>query len=139
MVRNSTKLEFALGASAIITGLLFVFRVFGPTETEVVIWGGLAVFLGSVIVLLSIINYKLINFIKMVFAFFLVVIQIPAIILWFLFHGSAISDGTPQSNFVAHWTFALPHMMIALLSVLLIVNLYKINKFSSFSINDVDN
>jgi hypothetical protein len=127
MVRSSAKLEITVGILTILTGLLYLFRVFGPTESEVFTWGILAVILGGVIVLLRINKYKLTNFIKMVLAFFLVLIQIPAIILWFSFHGSGISDGTPQSNFVAHWIFAIPHMMIVLLGVVLIVSLFKRN------------
>lgn len=127
MGRISAKLEVVVGLLTILTGLLYLFRVFGPSESEVVTWGILAVILGGVIVLLRTNKYKLTNGIKMIFVFLLVLLQIPAIILWFLFNGSGISDGTPQSNFVAHWIFALPHMMIVFLGILLIVSLFKRN------------
>lgn len=45
----------------------------------------------------------------------LALLQGLPIVLWFLFHGSGISDGSPPSSFVAHWGFSLPH--IALLAV----------------------
>ena len=127
MGRISAKLEVAVGILTFLTGLLYLFRVFGPTESEVVTWGILAVLLGGVLILLGTNKYKLTNFIKMIFVFLLVLLQIPAIILWFSFNGNGISDGTPQSNFVAHWIFAFPHMMIVFLGILLIVSLFKRN------------
>ncbi|MFC4411612.1 hypothetical protein ACFOZY_14385 [Chungangia koreensis] len=121
MVRISAKLEVLVGILTLLTGLLYLFRVFGPTESEVITWGLLAVILGGVFVLLS--TTKFPNFMKMIVACLLVVIQIPAIILWVSFHGSGISDGTPKSNFVAHWIFAFPHMMIVVLGILLVFSL----------------
>ena len=126
MVRNSAKLESIVGVLTALTGLLYVFRVFGPTESEVVTWGILAVILGGCVVLLGININIITNFIKIGFVFFLVLIQIPAIILWFLFNGRGISDGTPPSSFVAHWIFAIPHMVIVLLGIILIISLLKI-------------
>lgn len=52
-------------------------------------------------------------------------IQIPAIILWLLFNGHGISDGSPPSSFVAHWIFAIPHLVIVLLGIILIKSLLK--------------
>ena len=39
---------------------------------------------------------------------------LPAL-LWMLFHGRGISDGTPPAAFVAHWAYALPHLAVAFL------------------------
>ena len=120
MVRNSAKLESIVGVLAALTGLLYVFRVFGPTEQEVIAWGILSVILGGCVVLYGInININT-NFIEIGLVFFLVLIQIPAIILWLLFNGRGISDGTPPSSFVAHWIFAIPHLAIVLLGLILI-------------------
>jgi len=54
MVRNSAKLESIVRVLAALTGLLYVFRVFGPTEQEVIAWGILSVILGGCVVLFGI-------------------------------------------------------------------------------------
>lgn len=131
MVRNSAKLESIVGVLTALTGLLYVFRVFGPTEQEVIAWGILAVILGGCVVLLGFNINITTNFIEIGLVFFLVLIQIPAIILWLLFNGRGISDGTPPSSFVAHWIFAIPHMVIVLLGIILIISLLK-NKNATY-------
>ena len=125
MVRNSAKLASIVGVLAALTGLLYVFRVFGPTESEVVTWGILAIFLGGCVVLSGISINIFANFVEIGLVFFLVLIQIPAIILWLLFNGRGISDGSPPSSFVAHWIFAIPHMIIVLLGIILIISILK--------------
>jgi len=47
-------------------------------------------------------------------------LQILPSILWFLFNGTGISDGSPPSDFVASWIYSLPHISIGLLGVLCI-------------------
>ena len=125
MVRNSAKLESIVGVLAALTGLLYVFRVFGPTEQEVIAWGILSVILGGCVVLFGININIFTNFVEIGLVFFLVLIQIPAIILWLLFNGRGISDGSPPSSFVAHWIFAIPHMIIVLLGIILIISILK--------------
>jgi len=125
MVRNSAKLESIVGVLAALTGLLYVFRVFGPTEQEVIAWGILSVILGGCVVLFGININIFTNFVEIGLVFFLVLIQIPAIILWLLFNGRGISDGSPPSSFIAHWIFAIPHMVIVLLGIILIISLLK--------------
>ena len=50
--------------------------------------------------------------------FFIVgLIQIPPIILWFIFYGHEISDGTPPSSFIAHWGYSMSHIFIFLICV----------------------
>ena len=125
MVRNSAKLESIVGVLAALTGLLYVFRVFGPTEQEVIAWGILSVILGGCVVLFGININIFTNFVEIGLVFFLVLIQIPAIILWLLFNGRGISDGSPPSSFIAHWIFAIPHMVIVLLGIILIISILK--------------
>ncbi|SEN56212.1 hypothetical protein SAMN05444955_11456 [Lihuaxuella thermophila] len=48
----------------------------------------------------------------------LLLAQLPPIALWMVFHGSGISDGTPPSDFVAHWAWALPHLLLAVTTLL---------------------
>jgi hypothetical protein len=42
------------------------------------------------------------------------------VLLWFSFHGTGISDGTPTSAFVAHWATSLPHLALLLGSLIVI-------------------
>lgn len=48
----------------------------------------------------------------------LVVLQIPPIILWFAFHGSVPSDWPSPGPFVAHWGYAIPHIVLAIIGIL---------------------
>ncbi|MGB3261995.1 hypothetical protein [Paenisporosarcina sp.] len=105
-MRNSAKLKILVGILTIFTGLLYVLGVFGPTESIVETWGLLAIILGGMVVYLGINKNKVSANVEMILVFLLMLIQLPAIILWFTFNGSGISDGTPPSNFVAHWMFS---------------------------------
>ena len=124
-MRNSAKLKILVGILTIFTGLLYVVGVIGPTESIVETWGLLAIILGGMVVYLGINKNKVSAYVEMVLVFLLMLIQVPAIILWFTFSGSGISDGTPPSNFVAHWMFVTPHLVIALIGVIVIVSLFK--------------
>ncbi|MFP3920027.1 hypothetical protein U5N28_19680 [Lysinibacillus telephonicus] len=125
MIKSSSKLEIVLGVLTALTGLLYLLQFFGQTESEVVTWGLIAVVLGGIVVFQGLIKDKVNNVIEGVLIFFVLLIQIPAILLWFIFSGSSISDGTPTSNFVAHWIFAAPHIVIALFALTLIVSLLR--------------
>lgn len=124
-MRFSAKLEVLLGILTILTGFLYAFELFGPTEPIVATWGSLAVIIGVGIVFLGINKHNIAKFIEMVIVFFLVIIQTPPIFLWIAFNGRGISDGTPASNFVAHWIFGTPHILIALMGLVIIVSLFK--------------
>lgn len=125
MIGISAKLEIIVGSLSILTGLLYVLGVFGQTESIVDTWGLLAVILGGIFVFLGVKKDKVTNILEMVLVLFLVLIQTPAIFLWFTFSGSSISDGTPPSTFEAHWLIATPHMVIVLIGIVLIVSLFK--------------
>ncbi|WP_174730492.1 hypothetical protein [Mesobacillus harenae] len=124
---NLAKSEVLLGLVTLLTGLLYVLGVFGPTESIVVTWGLLALIIGGIVVFLGINKNGVSDFVKMAIVFFLVLIQAPVIFLWFTFNGSGISDGTPPSNFVAHWIFATPHLVISLIGIVVIGSLFKRN------------
>ncbi|MBE4907781.1 hypothetical protein IMZ08_06895 [Bacillus luteolus] len=126
MVINTAKLEIFVGALAIITGFTYVLGVFGPTEAEVSDWGFFAAVLGGIMIYFRMnkSTTKTSNLIKTVFAFLLLLIQIPAVILWFMFSGSGISDGSPASDFVAHWIYAVPHIAIIILGLLVILFMF---------------
>lgn len=102
------------GILSVAVGAPYVLRLFGPTEAEVVQWGQLAVEAGLISLALSwpavVANARVI----LVPGYAVLgLMQLPPIALWFLFHGSPISDPTPRSDFVAHWSYSLPHMLLA--------------------------
>lgn len=127
MVKGLSKLLFTLGVLTALTGLLYLFQVFGQTESEVVTWGLVALVLGGILVFHSLIKVKFNAAIENVLVFVVLLIQLPAILLWFTFSGSSISDGTPPSNFVAHWIFATPHIVIVLFAIIIILSLLRKN------------
>ncbi|MBM7553466.1 hypothetical protein [Thalassobacillus pellis] len=95
---TTAKLEITIGILTIVTGLLYVFKVFGETEAIVHTWGILAVFIGVIIICLGVFSQRITDLLAIILLFFLLLFQTPAIALWFIFHGSGISDGSPQSD-----------------------------------------
>lgn len=117
MLKN---VKVALGILSILTGLIYMLRLYGPTESEVATWGLIAAFLGGMVVYLALNPGKNSDINLKAVVVFLSVIQIPPIYLWFIFTGSGISDGTPQSPFVAHWLYSLPHVLIVLVGLFIL-------------------
>lgn len=126
-MKNLAKLEIAVGVLTGLTGLLYFFGVFGRTESEVNDWAFLAFVLGGIFVFIGINKSKVNIYLKSLLILFLMLIQTPAIFLWFKYNGRPISDGTPYDPFVAQWIFATPHILIAVICTVLIVSLYKRN------------
>ncbi len=89
---------------AILLGLPYIFRVFGPTEAEVVSWGKVSLYTGIVLTLLAVVigrsAKRPLQGILALGYLFLALLQVLPIFLWFLFHGSGISDGSPSVSFV---------------------------------------
>ena len=118
------------GVGAIVLGLPYMYRAFGPTEAEVVLWGKVSLYIGIVLVLLSLVagHKRARVVIKPILGLgylILSVLQVPPIFLWFLFHGSGISDGTPPSSFVAHWGYAIPHIILLTICVFILSGLFR--------------
>lgn len=55
----------------------------------------------------------------------LALLQVPPVVLWFAFHGSGISDGTPPSTFVAHWGYSVPHLVLLGASLMVVYNVVR--------------
>jgi len=114
-------LIFLGGAGSISLGLAYILQTFGPTEAEVRLWGRVAICLGFALIPLTVrIRYGSPRVIKGVASLgwgIVALLQAPPILLWFTFHGSRISDGTPTSTFVAHWAYAIPHAAVLATSV----------------------
>lgn len=58
----------------------------------------------------------------------LILLQIMPIYLWIIFHGMGISDGTPASSFVAHWMYAVPHIVLFATGLLSVYGLFQTMK-----------
>lgn len=123
MKKGAVMLIGSLGA--ILLGLPYIFHAFGPTEAEVVTWGKVSLYTGSVLTLLAVVigrsTKRVSRGILALSYLFLALLQPLPISLWFTFHGTGISDGTPPSSFVAHWAYAMPHLAILVISLVAIV------------------
>ncbi|MCP8615958.1 hypothetical protein [Salirhabdus salicampi] len=111
-------LERIVGVLTIMTGLIYLFGIYGQMETEVQMWGIVAILLGGFIVWSS--NQKNKSAIRL-FLLLSTIIQVPAIILWLRHNGGIISDGTPSSSFIVHWGYATPHILIVFIGVFTIL------------------
>jgi len=115
---------YAAALGGMVLGLAYVLRVFGPTEAEVAFCGVVALALGALLLAvagavwarhapLSAASVAMV--VAMCAA--LALLQVLPVLLWVLFHGQPISDGSPPSAFRAHWAFSLPHVLVALLAL----------------------
>jgi hypothetical protein len=118
------------GIGAILLGLLYIFRAFGPTEAEVVIWGWLSLCMGASLILLSMgigrINKKAAKVFLSLGYIGLALFQVVHILLCLAFHSSGISDGTPASAFVAHWLYSIPHAGLLVVSLMVLYQLWRL-------------
>lgn len=114
---------------AILLGLPYIFHAFGPTEAEVVSWGEISLYTGVALTLLSIgIGHSTKRISRGILALgylFLALLQVLPIFLWFTFHGTGISDGTPPSPFVAHWGYAIPHLVLLVIGIMVIISAFR--------------
>jgi hypothetical protein len=122
------------GIGAVLLGLTYILHAFGPTEAEVVTWGRISLYLGVSLILLTI---GLGRSYKRAAKFFLTLgygglalFQLFPILFWFAFHGSEISDGTPQSSFVAHWYYSIPHVALLMISLMVLYQLWRLPAYS---------
>lgn len=121
------RLTGITGLLSVAVGLPYILGLYGPTEAEVRTWGITAIILGCGILVflvsggLSITAKHILGSMLLIAA----LIQIPPILLWFIFHGYGISDGTPPSSFVAHWGFSIPHILVLLDALWCLFLIYK--------------
>lgn len=105
------KMIGAIGA--IMVAIPYIVHAYGPTEAEVAAWGMFSLAWGIILLLLSLFSFgKIVAYLGFSTV---ALVQIPPIILWFLFHGQGISDGSPPSGFTAHWGYSMPHILIFLI------------------------
>jgi hypothetical protein len=119
------------GVGAILLGLLYIFHTFGPTEVEVVTWGWTSLSMGAGLIILTFgigrSQKRLARVLLSIGYVGLALFQVFPILLWFAFHGSSISDGAPPSSFVARWLYALPHMILLTLSLIVLYQLWRLS------------
>lgn len=117
------------GVGAVLLGLPYIFHAFGPTEAEVVSWGEVSLYTGIGLTLLAVVigrsAKKLFRGVLALGYLFLALLQVLPIYLWFTFHGTGISDGTPPSPFVAHWVYAIPHVVLLIVGLAVIASVFK--------------
>ena len=115
------------GAGSIALGLAYVLHAFGPTEAQVVLWGWVSIYLGLAVVPLTVgacrSHSRIIQGVAGLGWGIVALLQVPPILLWFAFHGSGISDGTPPSTFVAHWAYSIPHLALLAVSAAMVFTL----------------
>ncbi|NLG50775.1 MAG: hypothetical protein GX552_11750 [Chloroflexi bacterium] len=123
------RLALGVALCDALIGLPYLLHAFGPTEAEVAQWGLLALVGGLALAGLSFaLTDERLAALKLLAAAgygFLVLMQVLPVILWPLFHGSGISDGSPPSDFVAHWAYALPHAALLVANVLVMWRLLR--------------
>jgi len=111
-------------AGSIALGLTYVLHAFGPTEAEVVLWGRVSIYLGLAVVPLTVgawrSHSRIIQGVAGLGWGIVALLQVPPVLLWFAFHGSGISDGTPPSTFVAHWAYSIPHLALLAASAVMV-------------------
>lgn len=115
MKHKKNILKLLIGFGSMVLGYTYAHELYGVLESEVQQWGYLSEFLGVVLFLLVLksTHGRFMSFILYV----CMGIQIPPIILWFIFHGSRITDAPPTMNdqFAAHWAFSIPHIILLIL------------------------
>lgn len=113
---RNRSLWIATSLGAVLLGLPYLLRAFGPTEAEVAEWGCASIGAGLALLALSLALAQArrcaAKAVLGLAAGVVALMQLPPIVCWFVFHGTGISDGSPPSAFVAHWAYAIPHVAL---------------------------
>ena len=115
------------GTGCMALGLAYVLHAFGPTEAEVVRWGEASICMGFALLLTTRVGCSRSRVTRSIASLGFVIVallQVPPTLLWFAFHGTGISDGTPPSAFVAHWAYSLPHLALLVTSGAILYGLW---------------
>lgn len=112
MKHKKNFLKLLIGIGSMVLGYTYAHELYGVLESEVQQWGYLSEILGVVLFLLVLKSTH--GRFMSVILYLCLGIQIPPIILWFIFHGSRITDAPPTMNdqFIAHWAFSIPHIIL---------------------------
>jgi hypothetical protein len=110
-----------LSIGTILLGYSYAHEWYGRLESEVQYWGYLSEALGLILLILILPRFKGVILTKVIL-FMCLIVNIPPIILWFIFHGSRITDAPPtiSDQFIAHWAFSVPHVILVAMCVYLL-------------------
>lgn len=108
---------FATGLIAIGTALPFTVQAYGPTESEVTLWGKLILFSGFCSLIIGMLSRNLLKrqYLRTAVLLgygLLAIAQIPPIILWILFNGQPMPDNIPPTDFTVNWIYSIPHVLL---------------------------
>lgn len=128
--RKNLSLLITGGLGTLLLGLLYIYRVFGPQESDVYSWGYLSFFTGLISLVITILtrnkDSRVVRLILGMVFVFAAIIQIPPIAAWYLFHGHLSLTDTPlQGAFRVHWGFSIPHIIILILSAIAAARLFR--------------
>lgn len=140
IITKRTKfILLSFGILAILTGFPYVLSLYGPTEVEVRKWGYVMLIGGVLTILISCIKETTkARGLKIFLVVFITFAQGPPIALWLAFHGSGISDGSPQTDFIAHWGFSIPHILIFILGVFAILSIKSMERIQLINEQNID-
>lgn len=98
-----------------------VYTIIIRSEAEVQIWGLVSITLGIIAIILDRSKNVFIRILLSISTILILAMQPLPIYLWFEFHGIGIADASPGSNFIAHWVFSFPHIIVLILCAIAII------------------
>lgn len=125
---RNLNLSVALGVLSVILGVAYLVNyppVTGDARWATVPWGLVMVVTGCFILVSAIRrqqHHGTINTILIMLFMVNFVLQIPAVILWFIFHGQVVGEYKAMPTVTGHWLWAGPHLILAMLAVISVCN-----------------
>lgn len=122
--RSAPRPIVCTAVGSIVVGLPYALRAYGNVEVEVTHWGWVSMACGCLLLALAwLLRAGIVRFGAVTTAASaaatgaVALLQTLPALLWVLFHGQAITDGSPPGGFVGHWALALPHVALAALAL----------------------
>jgi hypothetical protein len=122
-------IAFMAGVWSVILGLVYVYRIYGDMEAEVVVWGQAAVLLGVALLISA--GVQLLYSgrgvgLGLLVTLIIATLQLPAIYFWGFFLGSPITDAPSTEPVSGNIFYVLPHIGLLAVSFLLFYGLLQI-------------
>ncbi|MBO8167618.1 MAG: hypothetical protein H0Z35_00375 [Thermoanaerobacteraceae bacterium] len=122
MYKCLNNLVFFLGVLSTAVGLVYIFnlpKLTGDATWATVPWGWLALFIGVITLWVTIGEKRKQGFWRIILSVDLgvmVLLQIPPVLLWFIFNEQVIGEPTTPSAPMGHWLWSVPHIALAIVS-----------------------